>query len=270
MPAISELPDTLSAFTGAELIALVQDGETRQAPLHAALDAITPSLSNARWVKTSASGFINDTDHTFAYDPYNTVTFSALAKVDARRTPQDLLLWEHRFTPQMTAAAEEGGYNNDFNFDGSSNEAVLGLQFLDGARFTLTATSGDLSATNTIEVWETNNESLPIRLLHTFTAVDQPLELTVEPDRPIHINLIQSGPLFAASVNLTRTHDYATHGEAPQITANGDLLNVAYGNAPRPGQLAVKATLHAGDGTLLAESAPLTLNLSETTQGGFT
>jgi len=266
MPAISELPDTLSAFTGAELIALVQDGETRQAPLSAALDAIPPSLSQARWVRINGGNFINETDHLFEYDPYNTVTFSALAKVDARRTHQDLLLWEHRFTPQMSA--DEGGYSNDMNFDGSSSESGLGLQFLDGARFTLTATSGGLSATNTIEVWEANYESLPIRLLHTFTAVDQPFELNLEPDSRIYINVVQSGPLFAASVNLTRTHYYATHGEAPQITANGDLLHVAYNNAPRPGELVIKATLYAGDGTLLNQSDPITLTLGETTQGG--
>lgn len=267
MPAISELPDTLSAFTGAELLPIVQDQETRQAPLSALLAASPArSLANARWVRINGGDFISATEYTFDYDPYSYVTLNALAKVDVRRASQDLLLWEHSFSPQLIS--DEGGYSNNLNFDGSSSESGLGLQFLDGARYTLTATLGALSTTNIIEVWQTNYESQPISLLHTFTAVDQPFEITIEPDRPIYINITQSGPLFTATVNLTRTHYYANQGESPQITANGDLLHVAYGNAPRPGQLTARATLYAGDGTLLNQSDPITLTLNAIQGGG--
>ena len=55
MPRISELP-TNAELTGNELIALVQDGETRQVPLSAALLARHPvSLNNARWLKSGST-----------------------------------------------------------------------------------------------------------------------------------------------------------------------------------------------------------------------
>ena len=55
MPRISELPIN-AELTGDELIALVQDGETRQVALSAALIARHPvSLDNARWMKSSYS-----------------------------------------------------------------------------------------------------------------------------------------------------------------------------------------------------------------------
>ena len=55
MPRISELP-TNAELTGDELIAVVQNGETRQVPLSAALMARHPvSLDNARWIKSSDS-----------------------------------------------------------------------------------------------------------------------------------------------------------------------------------------------------------------------
>lgn len=55
MPRISELP-TNAELTGNELIALVQDGETRQVALSAALIARHPvSLNNARWLKSGST-----------------------------------------------------------------------------------------------------------------------------------------------------------------------------------------------------------------------
>ena len=55
MPRISELP-TNAELTGNELIALVQDGETRQVALSAALIARHPvSLHNARWLKSGST-----------------------------------------------------------------------------------------------------------------------------------------------------------------------------------------------------------------------
>ena len=61
MPRISELP-TNAELTGDELIAVVQNGETRQVPLSAALIARHPvSLDNARWIKSSdANTLINN------------------------------------------------------------------------------------------------------------------------------------------------------------------------------------------------------------------
>ncbi|MFZ4790830.1 MAG: hypothetical protein ACOYMW_08065 [Candidatus Competibacteraceae bacterium] len=53
MPRISALP-TNTALTGDELIAVVQNGETRQVALSAALIARHPvSLDNARWINSS-------------------------------------------------------------------------------------------------------------------------------------------------------------------------------------------------------------------------
>ncbi len=55
MPRISELP-TNTELTGNELIAVVQDGETRQVALSAALIARHPvSVSNARWLKSGST-----------------------------------------------------------------------------------------------------------------------------------------------------------------------------------------------------------------------
>ena len=55
MPRISELPNH-AELTGNELIALVQDGETRQVALSAALLARHPvSLNNARWLKSGST-----------------------------------------------------------------------------------------------------------------------------------------------------------------------------------------------------------------------
>ena len=55
MPRISELP-TNAELTGNELIALVQDGETRQIALSAALLARHPvSLNHARWLKSGST-----------------------------------------------------------------------------------------------------------------------------------------------------------------------------------------------------------------------
>ena len=55
MPRISELP-TNSELTGAEVIVVVQDGETRQVALSAALIARHPvSLNNARWLKSGST-----------------------------------------------------------------------------------------------------------------------------------------------------------------------------------------------------------------------
>jgi hypothetical protein len=55
MPRISELP-TNAELTGNETIAIVQDGETRQVALSAALIARHPvSVSHARWIKSTDS-----------------------------------------------------------------------------------------------------------------------------------------------------------------------------------------------------------------------
>ena len=55
MPRISELPSN-AELTGSETLVVVQDGETRQVALSAALIARHPvSISNARWMKSSDS-----------------------------------------------------------------------------------------------------------------------------------------------------------------------------------------------------------------------
>ena len=55
MPSISELPMP-TELTGNELLVVVQDGETRQVALSAALIARHPvSLSNARWLKSGST-----------------------------------------------------------------------------------------------------------------------------------------------------------------------------------------------------------------------
>lgn len=63
MPKISEL-DSDQPLTGAELIAIVQDGETRKAPLSDLLNAPrTVRLDHARWVHCT-------TDHTVINDAH--------------------------------------------------------------------------------------------------------------------------------------------------------------------------------------------------------
>lgn len=60
MPKISELPTT-TELTGRETVALVQNGETRQAVLSELLNVPrTVSVSHARWMKSSdSSTFLN-------------------------------------------------------------------------------------------------------------------------------------------------------------------------------------------------------------------
>jgi hypothetical protein len=55
MPKLTELPAN-AALTGAEIIVVVQNGETRQVALSAALIARHPvNLNNTRWIKTNHS-----------------------------------------------------------------------------------------------------------------------------------------------------------------------------------------------------------------------
>lgn len=61
MPRISELPNN-TLLSGTELLALVQDGETRQATLADVLAVPRqPAVNNARWIRSSAdTAFINN------------------------------------------------------------------------------------------------------------------------------------------------------------------------------------------------------------------
>jgi hypothetical protein len=61
MPKLSELPANIE-LTGAEIIVVVQDSETRKVALSEALIARHPvSVSNARWIKsTNSPALINN------------------------------------------------------------------------------------------------------------------------------------------------------------------------------------------------------------------
>lgn len=68
MPRITELPEH-GPMTGAELVAIVQDGETRQVSVTLLLDSPRPAAAvNARWLRHSAAptDFIN----SMAFDIY--------------------------------------------------------------------------------------------------------------------------------------------------------------------------------------------------------
>jgi hypothetical protein len=55
MPKLTELPAN-NPLSGTEIVVVVQDGETRQVALSAALIARHPvSLNNARWIKSTDS-----------------------------------------------------------------------------------------------------------------------------------------------------------------------------------------------------------------------
>lgn len=276
MPAISELPDALSAFTGAELIAIVQDQETRQAPLSALLAASPArSLANARWIKTmgakellglpTPSGihfrgdFLNVTEFTFEYDsnsPWGEMAIFAMAKVDVRRDPQDILLWEYTFTADLIPLSE---YTSAITFDGNNNESQQGTLFLEG-RYTLTTTAnGDFDNGKTIEVQEVTANGDFIRLLHTFTNNGQTTEFTSTYGQVLYIKLVQPNGLFYATLDLLRTHYYPQGGSPPFSQDNGDLLYITAWAYPPNGELTARARLLAANGELLAESAQLTL-----------
>lgn len=271
MPAISELPDTLSAITGNELLPIVQDAETRQATLSALLSASPPrQAQNARWIKLNASGFITETDLTFSYDPNDSIAskLNAFAKADIQRAPTDILFWEYEFTPLLI---EDPNFNStDLSFDGSSSEVGVGQRFLENGRFRFTVTSGDLSATNTVELHEARYDGQTIHVLHTFTAIGQTYDIDAPPGKPLYLKVVQPepGPFIAAVINERQTHYYAWSGVIPQFTTNGDLLRVTTDGAPKPGQLTARARLYDGNGVLLAESNVITLHLIETAPGG--
>lgn len=72
MPRITELPNN-AALTGAEVLAIVQDGETRHVSVADIASLPLPAAAvNARWLRSNAdAAFINNTALDLVLPPQN-------------------------------------------------------------------------------------------------------------------------------------------------------------------------------------------------------
>lgn len=262
MPAISALPDTLSAFTGAELIALVQDGETRQAPLHAALDAITPSLSNARWIqRDDVAGLINAPTIIRELNGYHMpqrVQFTA--KVDARRRSSDTLLWHTAFQKRYREYGESESYVL------TATDISNGLNGFNEGGYQIGILDSTADPFQPILLYETDQDGVRIGLVHTFTgtALANYYHFTVPLGQRRTFEFEQPG--YMATVEARQTGEYVNNGNPPVFTPSGDTLQVKYedGYQPNDGLITVRAQLYDATGTLIASSSDVTLTLSTT------
>lgn len=96
---ISELPSA-TALTGAELIPVVQEQETRQTTVTSLFGGYPPTITNARWTyaSTHPGAPVNAAGLTVCFDR---TPFQAVGLVDAVLAPGHAINWEWTFDPYL-------------------------------------------------------------------------------------------------------------------------------------------------------------------------
>lgn len=251
MPKISELPAS-QGLTGTEIIAVVQDGETRNmtlADLVGEQQAIKcrwvnsnygKSFINYRYVELNGSAEaqegLNEADEAY-YINWNGRPFQLNGQAYYPKNKPRTVIWGYEIEFEEVPI-DPGTEEQDVVFDGAEPSHALELE--DGS-WSIKATDGNFSEGGTIQIFVDDY------LKATLGNVDDEYILKAPYGTKRAVALIQNTP-FPATAHVSHTTRHLINGEIPRVEFCGDQITISAENLPCTCGIWPYASLYDQDG----------------------
>lgn len=251
MPKISELPAS-QGLTGTEIIAVVQDGETRNMTL---ADLVGEQQAiKCRWVNSNygnsfinypyvlvdalgnSQGGLNEEDEAY-YINWNGQPLKLNGKAYYPQNKPNTVIWAY-FIEFEEVPIDPVTEEQDVVFDGARTNHSLELG--EGS-WSFKATDGNFSEGGNIQVFVDSN------LKYTLSSVDDEYIMKARHGTTRAVSLIQNQP-FAANVHVSHTARYLINGEVPSIEFCGDQIVISSASLPCSCDFIITASLYDKDG----------------------